>query len=989
MADQQVDPDIGAFPRFNVTVNDLDISPSCNYTDINELVPVLPPDFCSLLLLNIRSCRKNFLNFITDFDALVHEYSIIVLVETWLDSVSDQMFSLNGFQQENLYRDGNGGGIKVYLRNNIQFNVINDFTFVRNGLEILTLNLTIGGINFLLCCIYHPPKSDHDYNLQFVNMLTELLRRCLAANSRLVLCGDMNLNILNPLQLGYIYDYINSLLECSLLPLVTIPTKFNPSNQITRYAILDQVWVTSQFLDAQVLVIKNSITDHFPVSVTFPLGNDEAVEGFKFRVINPDTILSFKEMVSGNYFNAVFNSNDPVTAYDCFNSLLNKAYNLHVPVKSSFNKRNCKTPWMTYKLKRCINKKHKFYRLYCRGIIERHSYTNYRNILTSVIRRIKKLYYLKMFYSSVGNTRETWRCLSRLLKRDAHVVPDKVVVENFALTGIGMVNGFNQYFVSIADKLTADIVMDNHAVPDNQIPTINDTCFLMPVTVKEVTDTLKSLPNKSGSIDDLHMTIFRECIDVLAPALAFIFNLSTEKGIFPDKLKIARVTPVYKADDRKVLGNYRPISNLSNISKLFEKLTFSRINSFVETKRIISSKQFGFRKRKNISMVIFHMMSRLTMVYHQRKYAVCLFLDLQKAFDCVDRSILKRKLYRYGFRGVCGDFLESYLTDRMQYVQISSHKSDILRVCKGVPQGSTLGPLLFNLFINDITCIDAADIFLFADDAAFLVIDETFENVYHKLSKLVADLSHYLKVNRLVPNLKKTKLMLFTACIYNVLPPVLFDGVALEWVSNVKYLGITLASNLNFNLHVNEVTMKISKLHGMFAAISHHLPTSVLVILYFSLVYPHLIQNIIIWGGAPESVLAKLRVKINNVLRCILKVQYVDGRPLMSVNGMYRLLEFLKVEDIYKYYLLKFIHGSLYGNMSDIYECYFAPLVPRHTYASRETRLRLPPVRLEVEKRATLFQSVKLYNELPHELLQPQSLKSLVQRFKLHVFAGY
>ena len=289
----------------------------------------------------------------------------------------------------------------------------------------------------------------------------------------------------------------------------------------------------------------------------------------------------------------------------------------------------------------------------------------------------------------------------------------------------------------------------------------------------------------------------------------------------------------------------------------------------------------------------------------------------------------------------------------------------------GVPQGSVLGPLLFNIFIKDITDISTDKKVIFADDTVFYVTENTLEACVLRVNILLAEVSMWLENNKLIPNTEKTKLMLFTPRPVDVLPDISLNGTKLEWVSHFKYLGIIIDNKLNFSIQSAEVHKKLCKLQGMVYSMSTLVPQKTLMTIYHSLIYPIITQNIIIWGGIAECNIAKIKCTMNKILRIILKVKYDQNNvPLMATNDMYRELKLLQFDDIYKYFLLKFVHTALHKN-SAILRNYFEHLLPTHSYSTRHSKINLPPTRLEIEKHGTVFQSCKLINEISEDLLLP------------------
>ena len=379
-------------------------------------------------------------------------------------------------------------------------------------------------------------------------------------------------------------------------------------------------------------------------------------------------------------------------------------------------------------------------------------------------------------------------------------------------------------------------------------------------------------------------------------------------------------------------------------------------------------------------------MCDLSTTFRFRLYTVVLFLDLRKAFDLVDHTILIKKLDLYGYRGVCNKFLKSYLSDRRQYVSVGSFSSDYVNLTHGVPQGSVLGPFLFNIFINDITLITKSKVILFADDAAFYITDDCFQSCMNKLNQLIEVLFEWATFNRLVPNIRKTKLMLITPRIVPDLPIVLFNGIELEWVDSFKYLGTVIDRKLNFNCHVDQVCKSLSKMRGVIYAVSDLIPSNILLTLYKSLVLPLLINNIIIWGCTGVTNVNRLTISVNKILRLILKVKYNENNvPLMPVNEMYKHLKILKFIDLHRYFLLKFAHNALY-NDCDMFEEFISPFL---SLSHTRNWINLPIVRTEVERRFVVFQMCKLLREMPPHLIQPQSLSILRRNYYEYSLANY
>ena len=547
----------------------------------------------------------------------------------------------------------------------------------------------------------------------------------------------------------------------------------------------------------------------------------------------------------------------------------------------------------------------------------------------------------------------------------------------------------NDYFSNVTARLGVTNISPNNSFLRFLNPVVN-SIFMLPSSDFEISNIINSLPLKNTSFDDIPVKILRLISVPLSCWLSAIYNHCLNLGFYPSLLKTARVIPIFKGGNSANVSNYRPISNLLTINKIFEKLTFNRINNFFESGKIISENQHGFRKGRNTTTAILQLINNLLNGFHNKKYTVCIFLDLRKAFDCVNHSILLNKLFTYGVRGGAYKLVESYLSNRSQYSEVNNNVSTIKTIKTGVPQGSILGPLLFNAFINDIVSLKDVEVALYADDAVFYMNDESMTELILRLNKFLDSLSEWLKLNLLVPNTEKTVLMLFTPFATPTLPDVIFMGKKLEWVSEIKYLGMHLDNKLLFSTHINYICNKISIGQGIIYSLSHYLPTKILLSLYYTLIYPHINLNIVIWGGTSESRLKKVRVAMNNVFRSILSIGRDENNiPNRCNNYLYKTLNVLKFDDVYLTNMILFIHSILYGQNSNLFYDFIGRHLPQRRYGTRNSRLNIPSIRLKIEKQSTFYNTIKIFNDMPPEFLEPQSRHSLKKKCKVLALQNY
>ena len=641
-----------------------------------------------------------------------------------------------------------------------------------------------------------------------------------------------------------------------------------------------------------------------------------------------------------------------------------------------------KIPWMTRKLKVCVTKQSKLYKLYLKGKIPKIQYTRFRNKLTSILRRARRLYYLKKFYDAGKSPSKIWSCINGILDKKKTASLERIIVDGTALVGRNLANHANEYFVTAAASLVGNMVLP--LVHTFLTPPVLSSCFLYPATEVEVQVIIKGLKNKGNKIVDISPLVLKKHTIQFSLHFSVLYNISIDKKEYPDTLKKARVTPIHKAGANDSMDNYRPISVLPTISKVFEKLTLNRMERFIDAHSLLTPCQFGYRWGRSTTHAIITLLTYIQAAFHKKIYCVCFFLDLRKAFDTVSHCILLKKLAHNGFRGHSHEYLKSYFSNRKQYVSLNGIESDLRDVSCGVPQGSILGPLCFSLFINDLPLAVEADTVLFADDAAFVLSSASLEGLYRKINKLFSDLENYLKSNMLIPNSTKSKLMFFSSRPSPNLPGFLFAGEVIEWVKEFKYLGLTLTNTLSYAKHINNITLNISRVTGTLVGLKEFVPTYVLIKLYHALALPYVNNHLIIWGSAPASHLTRLNARLNNLFRMILGVEWLDGIPLLGTKEMYRELGILRLNSQYKYNLFKFLRQLARWKFPDLYDLLLKPYLITHNYRTRGGMFRHPDLVCEVQRRFLPYQLILLYDGLPLSVME-SSLAKALRDFKLQL----
>ena len=366
------------------------------------------------------------------------------------------------------------------------------------------------------------------------------------------------------------------------------------------------------------------------------------------------------------------------------------------------------------------------------------NYKNYRNLLSTFLKRAKKLFHklqwkqqrykddLGSFKNfSINEAKKQWHTSINHQRWKIHYDP------------VWIANTFNNFFTSVAEIVHSKIKFSNKSFKKFLSSEINDSFLITSTNKEEIYKIIKFLKsNKSCRPNSIPTKDLHILQDQISNHLATICNLSFSTGVFPAIPKTAKVIPIHKKNSKLEVSNYRPISLLSNIDKIFEKLMHSRLIEFLEEKQILHYRQFGFRKDFSTNHAILTLLESIQKALDDGQFACGIFIDLEKAFDTVSHDILLEKLNHYGIRGIANDWFRSYLSDRTQFISINGFNSDYKTVKYGVPQGSVLGPLLFLIFINDLNiAIKNSETFHFADDTCLLNIKDSIKKINKVVNK--------------------------------------------------------------------------------------------------------------------------------------------------------------------------------------------------------------------------------------------------------------
>ena len=643
-------------------------------------------------------------------------------------------------------------------------------------------------------------------------------------------------------------------------------------------------------------------------------------------------------------------------------------------------------PWIDNTICNKIKRKHYLFKRYKIGAIDFHVYNNFKLQTEKDIKVAKRNYFQRKFDNYRGDSKNTWKMTKKLLDNNSNTSPNNVSIldnDNIIYDEKKICELMNSYFIQVGQNLAQGIQSTNTDPCTYLTQRNRNSFFFFPTDSEEICSLVSKFKSKKTSVDKLPIHVLKVIIPLLAPSLAKLFNESIITGTFPEALKTGCVIPLHKSGSRSIRSNYRPITTLSVFSKIFEKLVHKRMISFIKKFKILQNNQFGFQENKCTADAILEFLDNGYESLNKSKHLLTIYLDFSKAFDTISIDILLKKLEHYGFRDQINSWLQSYLINRKQLVKINNTSSNTLVTKMGVPQGSTLGPLLFILYISDMKqALSVMNVLHFADDSTlYLEIDKN-SNCTPVINRDLESLNDWLLANKLFLNVDKTKYMI----IHNRgRPPDLnlnIGGAQVNRCSVHKFLGINIDENLNFKKHVETLNSKIARNLGLMRKIKFFVPASVLKNIFFAFINSHYTYAITTYGYTNSIQLSKLKRLIDKSIKLTLNVDQfsLDHCKHNKIMNFELALEFFSLIKMHKILLTQ---NHLY---------FYERIITQQRNHSITTRsntdglLTLPRMNYSKCHNAFIYRASQAWNKLPlqlRELTSTRKFKKILKTFLL------
>lgn len=872
-----------------------------------------------------------------------------------------------------------------YIHNSLKARVLESSSGLNlDDPEYLILEIVYPNEGLLLfSSIYRRPKG------HFLTEFFSVFNRYSPVYRNFILAGDLNCNILK----DDVYSrHLKDLIKSQSLYLV-------PSDATHHTATSDSL------LDVFIIDDESKVQSFYKSPEPFIAGHDLIKLSYSFKITHstPRSITrrSFKYFDSEKFTDSLtavlssctieddYPSRDIEHNFSEFSSLFLNEINTNAPLRT-FRVTKPSAPWITSVLKERIKNRTKLYKIAIRtnDILDRHIYRHHRNQLTIDLKKAKSEYIFNKL-SNINDQTMMWRELSSLgLVKTSLSSP-----LHFFTT-----EQLNMSYVSISSSYPKCTISDYQAITSITQHTADQALpfSFSNISQNTIATLIDKLPNSHTSgPDGISPFFLKTSARVILPLLATFFNTFLQASVFPSIWKRAFIKPLSKISSPLSPSDTRPIANLSELSKIFERILFNQISQYIESNNILDEKQSAYRTGFSTQTALLEVVDFVDKGIDEGLITIMVLFDFSKAFDTIRHCLLLKKLRLLGFSDSALKLVLSYLTDRMQAV-IDEHRvpSTWLGTSTGVPQGSVLGPLLFILFINDIgSVIKHSKHMIFADDTQILLhVHPSFiKQGLQLVSTDVNAIHKYSEENCLKLNISKTKILLLGSRRFlseidlASLPPISVNDVTIPYVTKARNLGIIFSSDLSWNNHISFVS---SKVHGVLYKLKYHkhsLSQDIRIKLISTLIFPHLDYCCLVYNGLTSE----LNVKLQRLINCCIRFIF-DLRRDVHITPFRHQLGWLSVENRRLYFLGILTYKILHSMSPNYLLCLFNlhdPSLRRSSRINSSNTFAIPLHRTASYRNSFVLSAIYFWHTLPPTITSCSTLSSFKTSLWSHLIS--
>ena len=600
-------------------------------------------------------------------------------------------------------------------------------------------------------------------------------------------------------------------------------------------------------------------------------------------------------------------------------------------------------------------------------------YKNQRNFVNNLVKMKKKTYICDKLRECGTDSMKLWKILNKLIptKKSSKVKMDNKISSEL----------FDEFFVEEPKKLVKGLTTD--LIEENALNLPFTTFSIPSVTEPEVQLIINRMSNnKAMGSDSISVKMIKVFKFSLIPVLTKLFNISIERNTFPILWSIAKVIALYKKGAKSDRNNYRPIALTPIFGKIFEKHIQSSLNTHLLSNKIMSERQFGFKKNHSTIDALISIQKECAFSLNSFTKCALISIDLKKAFDLVDHKLLVRTLISIGIGADSRKWFESYLENRCQFVSNNSSLSGIRKLGISVGQGTILAPMLFSIFIDSITKLDLnGNLYLFADDMSLVVTAKTYSQLESRINEDLFRINEWLKKHKMIPNIDKSNFVLMGCPRSETTINIRLGDQNLARVKETKVLGLIFDNEMRFKTQLNTICSQISNRLKFVSRVRHFLPKNTLNFIFKSLILPIFDYGDIIWAFTYPA-----------HLKCLINVQKRAARIVTfskyneSSTHLFQSLNWMTIENRMRYHSMVYIFKCLKELTSNYTSKLFEKSITkgnrRSVRINDDQSLIVPQIKNNFLKNSIFYAGVMLYNNLSYDIRNSSSLIS----FKTKIF---
>ena len=960
------------------------------------------------LHLNIRSLR----NKIVEVKRLIKEHNphIFGISEAELDKnrVCEKSLKIPGYDVlfPRSWSKSGYARVVVYVKKSFNYQQIHELEDDR--VQSIWLK---GGYknskNIFFCHAYREHLSEetsavqHDYLNTFLGQWDSAVHFANSAElNETHICGDLNIDVYQGrwLQSDYPLVSLSRLIKsgCHLnnfhqLVKDITRVKFNSIANTSETSCIDHIYTNARFRCSEPSIISFGDSDHDLLKYV----RYSKIPPIPARIICKRNYKNFDKNaflddVSRVDWYDVYCCQDVNDAVETFTKKFKYVLNCHAPW-IRVQQRKQFTPWLTEETKRLMCERDKWKRVASSTAVGPtqvdawNKYKRYRNRVNNRKKNEEQLYKTEKLASVADCPNTLWKSAKTFMGWKGVSGPSRIRINNVLVSSASkLAQGFNNFFIDKIASIRSSMARAEFPIEKLKEIMYNKNCKMQlnHVSLAKVEKILKSLSSsKSTGIDELDNFSVKLASEFIAQPVHHIICLSVIQNEFPAKWKLSKVLPLYKKGDDCELKNYRPVSILSPLSKVLEKIVFEQMYSYFTRNNLFHKNLHGYRKSRSTQTALLQMYDRWARAAHEGKLSGVVLLDLSSAFDLVDPELLLKKLKIYGFDRYILAWVESYLKNRSQAVWIDNTLSEFRECPIGVPQGSNLGPLLFLIFYNDLPYTLNCHIDSYADDSTMTVSSNNAEEIGVQLSLNCDIVKDWMLGNRLKVNAEKTHLLTVGTSTrlrcQDSQVKVKMDGVEIKESDSQAeiLLGVTIQSNLKWHNHINSLLNKLQVRLNALEKLRYILPFSHRKTIVEGIFISVLSYCLPVFCGSDQADLDSLQVMQNKAARIITNSGIRTNR-----NTIFNELGWMTVRQLAWYHTAL----STYRIRKNREPEYLSHIM---NYDNRRGKIIVPNSRLSLAKNSFCFRGADQWNKLPETIRQSQTVKKFKVLLKNWVFS--